>query len=83
MKTTPPSKAFADLTLSSFLRHLGHKLVAIQRDGNRAVFVFAVTPALEADVLRFYNGEGSVEPLSFSELVRSLKAAAMAQAGGR
>lgn len=83
MKTSTPTKRVSDLTLAALLRSRGHKLLEIHRDGNRSLFVFEATATLEADVLVFYNGEARVEPLTFSELMRSLKAAAMSQASGR
>lgn len=80
MNAATSAQSITDLTLSTFLRSRGHKLLDIRRDGHRSVFVFAKTAALEADILTFYNGEARVEPLSFTELLRSLKAAAMARA---
>ena len=77
MDYATPFKKISDLTLSTYLRTRGHKLLSINRDGHRSLFVFSLTPALETDILGFYNAEARVEPLSFTELLRSLKAAAM------
>lgn len=83
MNQLTSTKDISDLTLGTYLRHRGHKFLGIERDGNRSVFRFARTPALEADILAYFNGEGRVEPLSFVELLRNLKAAAIAQVDGR
>lgn len=84
MTPAPQIRPITDLTLGTYLRKQGHKILKIDRDGHRSIFLFAETPALEKDVLAFYNGEARVEPLSFTELLRSLKAAAMSRerAGG-
>ena len=83
MSPSVPDHSIGDLTLGTYLRHRGHKILKIDRDGQRSIFVFAATPALEADILAFYNGEARVEPLAFTELLRNLKAAAMAQVDRR
>ena len=70
-------RPIADLVLGTYLRSKGHKILSIDRDGSRSVFVFRPTATLEKDILRFYNGDARVEPLGFYELLKSLKGAAM------
>jgi hypothetical protein len=44
-----------DLSLSAFLRTKGHRLLSMERDQNKGVFVFADTQELREDVLRWGN----------------------------
>ena len=67
-----------DLALASFAVANGNRLVrtpAKQNGGSRKlVFCFSQTAKLEADILAFYNRTAKVDPLTFSEVFRNLKA---------
>lgn len=65
-----------DLALVSFLNIQGHSLLKIKRDNGRAIFIFAESPALEKDMLDFYNRKARVDPMTFAETLRNLRAAA-------
>lgn len=70
-------KKIQDIALASFLLVSGNSLVRSPlKDGTskRLIFVFEETEKLEKDVLSFYNRTARVDPLSFFEMLRSLKA---------
>jgi len=56
--------ATADLSLSAFLQALNHQLVDVRRnERGRGKFVFADTPELRQDILRWANNEAAISPL--------------------
>ena len=73
------TKRLTDLNLSAYLSASGHKLLGVESTGRQGLFVFADTPELERDTLRFFNREATVDALSFAEALRNLKALAMNQ----
>jgi len=66
-----------DLALVAFLVANGNPLIkrpSRQNTGRKFVFTFEETTKLDQDVLAFYNKTARVDPLSFSEVFRNLKA---------
>ena len=66
-----------DLALVAFLVANGNPLIkppSRQNIGRKFVFTFAETLKLEQDILAFYNKTARIDPLSFSEVFRNLKA---------
>ena len=66
-----------DLALAAFLVAIGNPLIrspAKENMGRKFIFAFEDTPKLERDILDFYNRTARVDPLSFSEVFRNLKA---------
>jgi hypothetical protein len=74
-------KALTDLHLAAYLAMRGHRLIGIEANRERTVFVFEPTVALEKDTLTFFNRKASVEPLAYAEQLRHFKAIAVS--GGR
>ncbi len=74
--TVPPTeREISDLTLAAFLSNQKHQIIRIEPRNGRSVFIFQSTPQLQRDEMRFFNREGSVEPLTFAETLRYFKAA--------
>ena len=71
----PHEKNFStsDIALSALLRINEFKLLRVNRDGTKAVFVFADKPERSEIVMRCINREMTVEPLRFMEEIRNLK----------
>ena len=70
-------KQIQDLALVAFLVGNGNPLIkqpSRQSAGRKFVFTFKQTMKLEDDILAFYNKTARVDPLSFSEVFRNLKA---------
>lgn len=67
-------KQIWDLALASYLVTIGHRIVKIEPDGRRSVFLFGESKDLDANILAFYNRAANVDPLSFAETMRNLKA---------
>ncbi len=70
-------KQIQDLALVAFLVANGNPLIRPplkQTMGRKLVFTFQETVKLEQDILAFYNKTARVDPLSFSEVFRNLKA---------
>lgn len=63
----------SDIALSAALKISEFKLLRVNRDGSKAVFVFEDKPKRPEMVMRFINREMTVEPLRFMEEVRNLK----------
>ncbi len=75
-QTSPATeRRITDLTLAAFLSSRKHEILQIEPNSGRSVFVFRHTPELAQDELRFFNRQGSVEPLSFAETLRYFRAA--------
>lgn len=62
-----------DLALSAFLLTKGHKLIGVESDGRRAIFVFS-SKGVESDSSLYLNGEAQVEPGAYMLSIRKLKA---------
>ena len=63
-----------DLSLSAFLQIRGHKIIDVLNEGGRGVFVFADSPELRADILRWGNNEAVRIPVrGFVNGLRDLK----------
>ena len=66
-----------DLALVAFLVANGNPLIKSplrQGMGRKFVFTFEETGKIEKDILAFYNKTARIDPLSFSEVFRNLKA---------
>ncbi len=75
MTVPPAEREIADLVLASFLSSLKHQIIRIEPRNGRSFFIFKFTPQLQRDEIRFFNREGSVEPLTFAETLRYFRAA--------
>ncbi len=75
MTEPPAEREIFDLTRAAFLSSQKHQIIRIEPRNGRSVFVFHSTPQLQRDEIRFFNREGSVEPLAFAETLRYFKAA--------
>lgn len=65
----------SDLHLAAFLRVSGLRLRDVRLNGgSRAVFVFEDAPERAGLVAQYRNQEGSVEPVRYVEVWKSLKA---------
>jgi len=67
-------KIITDLALSSYLSCAGHKLLSVKQKGKKSAFTFEESEILERDILAFYNRTARVDPLTFAEIFRNLKA---------
>lgn len=70
-------KQIQDLALVAFLVANGNPLIKPplkQNIGRKLVFTFQETAKLDQDILAFYNKTARIDPLSFSEVFRNLKA---------
>jgi len=66
--------ATTDLSLSAFLQVLGHEIVDVLSEGGRGIFVFADSPELRRDILRWANdGPVSIRARAFVTGIRDLK----------
>ena len=66
--------ATADLSLSAFLQARNHQLVDVRNERGRGTFVFADTPELRQDILRWGNNEPvTIQVRGFVNLMRDLK----------
>ena len=64
----------SDLALASYLSAIGHKFSSTKSNGRKFTFVFKDSETFESDVLAFYNRTARVDPLTFAEVFRNLKA---------
>lgn len=62
----------SDLALAAFLLTSGFSLHEVE-SGRRAVFSFEGNPSLPEQVMRFINGQSSVEPGQFLNNLKTLK----------
>jgi len=63
-----------DLSLSAFLQARGHQILDVVCNAGRGVFVFADTPELREDILRWGNNEPvSIRVRGFVNGMRDLK----------
>lgn len=64
-----------DLPLVAFLKLQNYSLIEINREnGGRASFTLKDDKKRQALMLQFFNKETSVEPLTFLDQIRNLKA---------
>jgi D-Tyr-tRNAtyr deacylase len=63
----------SDICLGAVLKISKFRLLGLERNGNKAVFVFQDKPERPEIVMRLVNREMSVEPLRFMEEIRNLK----------
>ena len=73
------TRQLSDLGLSAYLSAVGHKLLGVERNGQRGAFIFQDTPEIERDTLAYFNREGRVCPLSYHEALKNLKMLVMNQ----
>ncbi len=63
-----------DLSLSAFLQIRGREIIDVRNEGGRGVFVFADSPELRADILKWGNNEAvSIRIRAFVNGLRDLK----------
>ncbi len=72
--TEPEVYRTTDFYLACYLRHLGYALADLEKERRRSVFVFWDRPERRADLMAFFNDEGSHRPLSFVGVIRDMKA---------
>jgi hypothetical protein len=72
--TNDEDEKISDLALASYLCVIGHRIISTEPAGNKIIFLFERSNSLEADILAFYNRMARVDPLSFAETMRNLKA---------
>ncbi|MCD4847589.1 MAG: DUF5659 domain-containing protein [Candidatus Aegiribacteria sp.] len=73
-KESPPEYETTDFYLASFLKSTGYLLAGLGKSGNRTIFKFGDKPERNSDILAYYNGEGSVPPLSLISAIKEMKA---------
>ncbi len=61
-----------DLALSAFLLTSGHRLIRIDLEGHKGVFVFS-RAEIGDDPIKFLNGQARVEPGNYQSSIRKLK----------
>jgi Domain of unknown function (DUF5659) len=67
----------SDLALASYLKLNGLSLTDIEfAGGSKAMFVFLDTEDRQKLLMEFYNHQGSIDPLDFLNVFKSLKGAA-------
>jgi len=72
------TRNISNLPLVAYLSILGHKIIELNSSNERTTFfIFEDSESLEKATLNFYNRLGQVEPLAFSETLRSLKSMAL------
>ena len=69
----------SDLGLAAFLSASGHKLLGVERNGQRGVFIFQNNSEIEKDTLAYFNNEARVCPLTYHETLKNLKMLVMNQ----
>ena len=67
-------KVVTYLALARYLSAAGHKLHSMRPDQKKFAFIFLDSEALEKDILSYYNRTARVDPLTFAEIFRNLKA---------
>jgi len=63
-----------DFYLACFLRCRGYELLDLKSEGRRRVFVFRDGSARRDDVMAFFGGGAAVPPLTFSSIIKDMKA---------
>jgi hypothetical protein len=67
-------KEITDLALTSFLLAIDYKLQSFGPNGKKFSFFFENSETLNRDILAYYNRTARVDPLTFAEIFRNLKA---------
>ena len=62
----------SDLYLGAYLKLKGHKM-SVEKNRNKAVFVFEKNDDLQKEVNDYLNEEGSCEPLLYTNSIKNLK----------
>jgi len=73
-KKSPAEYETTDFYLASYLRSKGYSIIRLGKSGNRTIFKFGDKPERNKDILAYYNGEGSVPPLSLISAIKEMKA---------
>lgn len=62
----------SDLYLGAYLKLRGYKML-VEKERNKASFFFDKTNELQEDVNHYLNGEGTCDPLSYTNSIKNLK----------
>jgi hypothetical protein len=62
----------SDLYLGAYLKLKGYKMT-VEKNRNKAVFVFEKNEGLQKEVNNYLNESGSCEPLLFTNSIKNLK----------
>lgn len=62
----------SDLYLGAYLKLKGYKML-VEKERNKASFFFDKTNELQEDVNNYLNGEGTCDPLSYTNSIKNLK----------
>lgn len=73
-KESPPEYETTDFYLACYLKSKGYSIASLGRTGKRTVFKFGDKPEREREILAYYNGEGTVPPLSLISAIKEMKA---------
>ena len=68
------TKEISDLGLSAYLCVSDFKILSIKPIGRKSIFIFEESEGLEKAILSYFNHNAKVDPLSFFEQTRNLKA---------
>lgn len=66
----------SDIALVAYLKAKGYRIQSIDRSNKegKCTFVFEPDPEIDSIVLKFFNGQCTVEPMDFLEQTRRVKA---------
>jgi len=62
----------SDLYLGAYLKLKGYKM-SVEKNRNKAVFVFEKNDEIQKEVNDYLNEEGSCEPLLYTNSIKNLK----------
>jgi hypothetical protein len=62
----------SDLYLAAFLKLKGYKM-SVEKNRNKANFIFGVDDLLNDLIVDYLNGEGNCEPLLYANSIKNLK----------
>jgi hypothetical protein len=62
----------SDLYLAAFLKLKGYKM-SVEKNRNKANFIFEVDELLNDLIVDYLNGEGNCEPLLYANSIKNLK----------
>jgi hypothetical protein len=62
----------SDLYLAAFLKLKGYKM-SVEKNKNKANFIFEVDDLLNDLIVDYLNGEGNCEPLLYANSIKNLK----------
>jgi hypothetical protein len=62
----------SDLYLGAYLKLKGYKMT-VEKNRNKAVFVFEKNEGLQKEINNYLNESGSCEPLLFTNSIKNLK----------